>query len=273
MPQLPDVILSGDMTIAQVLAMLYASGHSLSTPHITLDLVPVIIAHFLISLSVYKTVFFKLPSKPIVKASVFTDDEDLSSESLAFAGKSSNTITSSTTTSQAVDPLPSPLQIFSNRGGLSLLALYLPTVYPETLKALLPFVDKERAAPASSEWVKVEANDDIYEDLDDSLTDGICPKIPPINLSVPQHSLAAFGLFLRLPAYSTVLLRDTLKAQCMLRLVLGVTGDGEGSKYIFENVYTLLMLFILFNLIHKLFKTIYINMVKYNLERRMMTNT
>lgn len=126
-----------------------------------------------------------------------------------------------------LEPLHSPLQVFSSRGGLSLLAHYLPTVYPENTKALLPYTDKEKSPP-SNEWVKVEPNDDIYEDLDDTLTDSSA-KIP-INLSVPQHSLAAFGLFLRLPAYSDVLLRDKVKAQCLLRLVLGVTGDGEGSK-------------------------------------------
>lgn len=128
-----------------------------------------------------------------------------------------------------LEPLPSPLQIFSRRGGLSLLAHYLPTVYPETPKALLPYTDKERSPPVS-EWVKVGPNDDIYEDLDDTLTDATAKA--PFNLSVPQHSLAAFGLFLRLPTYSDVLLRDKIKAQCLLRLVLGVTGDGEGSKYI-----------------------------------------
>lgn len=126
-----------------------------------------------------------------------------------------------------LEPLHSPLQVFSSRGGLSLLAHYLPTVYPENPKALLPYVDKEKSPPAN-EWVKVEQNDDIYEDLDDTLTDSSAKM--PINLSVPQHSLAAFGLFLRLPAYSDVLLRDKVKAQCLLRLVLGVTGDGEGSE-------------------------------------------
>lgn len=48
--------------------------------------------------------------------------------------------------------------------------------------------------------------------------------------SVPLHSLAAFGLFLRLPGYAEVLLKDKRKAQCLLRLVLGVTDDGEGGK-------------------------------------------
>lgn len=112
-----------------------------------------------------------------------------------------------------------------------MLAHYLPTVYPETPKALLPYVsaaDKERSPPVS-EWVKVGPNDDIYEDLDDTLTEASSKA--PFSLAVPQHSLAAFGLFLRLPAYSDVLLRDKIKAQCLLRLVLGVTGDGEGSMY------------------------------------------
>ena len=47
---------------------------------------------------------------------------------------------------------------------------------------------------------------------------------------IPAHSLAAFGLFLRLPGYAEVLLKERKHAQCLLRLVLGVTDDGEGSK-------------------------------------------
>ena len=122
----------------------------------------------------------------------------------------------------------SPLQIFSSRGGLSLLAHYLPTIYQETSKTQSPAPEKEKMPPVN-EWVKVEPNDDIYEDLD-TLTES-SSKLSAIS-SVPQHSLVAFGLFLKLPAYSDVLLRDKLKAQCLLRLVLGVTGDGEGSKFI-----------------------------------------
>lgn len=53
--------------------------------------------------------------------------------------------------------------------------------------------------------------------------------------SVPLHSLAAFGLFLRLPGYAEVLLKDKQKAQCLLRLVLGVSDDGDGGK-VFVNI-------------------------------------
>lgn len=139
-----------------------------------------------------------------------------------------------------------------------MIAHYLPTVYTDTKSLLPPFGDSctaaaaaaaaamPTAAPAaivqqaglgsSSDWVKVEAGEDIYEDLDDGMGDtpnAVKLKVPA-TLSVPQHSLAAFALFLRLPSYSEVLLRDRLKAQCLLRLVLGVTGDGEGSKFIVE---------------------------------------
>ena len=47
--------------------------------------------------------------------------------------------------------------------------------------------------------------------------------------SIPPHSLVAFGLFLRLPGYAEVLLKERKRAQCLLRLVLGVTDDGEGG--------------------------------------------
>jgi len=53
----------------------------------------------------------------------------------------------------------------------------------------------------------------------------------PQALSIPPHSLVAFGLFLRLPGYAEVLLKEKRKAQCLLRLILGVTDDGEGGMY------------------------------------------
>ena len=48
--------------------------------------------------------------------------------------------------------------------------------------------------------------------------------------AIPPHSLGAFGLFLRLPGYAEVLLREHKKAQFLLRLVLGVTDDGDGGE-------------------------------------------
>ncbi|XP_053681780.1 baculoviral IAP repeat-containing protein 6 isoform X2 [Sabethes cyaneus] len=189
----PHGLITSDATISQILAMLKSVGVSLSTPCINLNLVE----------SKNKT------------------DIDLTCESSSSAH--------ATPTLKAADfiPLASPLQIFSSRGGLSLLAHYLPTVYPETPKAQHQFNEKDKSPPGN-EWVKVEQNEEIYEDLDDILTE-TSPKTQTIS-AVPQHSLAAFALFLKLPAYSEVLLRDKLRAQCLLRLILGVTGDGEGNE-------------------------------------------
>ncbi|XP_054725362.1 baculoviral IAP repeat-containing protein 6 isoform X3 [Anastrepha obliqua] len=182
-PDCPEVQFTNDTTIAQILATLHSKGHSLSTPCITLNIIP---------------------SK--------TAEEN--EEFVINAGD--------------MEPLPSPLQRFSSRGGLSLLAQYLPTVYPDSTGRKTPTTlpEKEKSPPMT-EWVKLEPNDEIYEDLEDPITEPTS-KHTAIT-SVPQHSLAAFGLFLRLPPYSDVLLRDKVRAQCLLRLVLGVTGDGEGN--------------------------------------------
>lgn len=182
----PDIVLAGDATISQILATLQDAGHSLSSPCLTLNLVP----------------------------QCAVGDEAAESKKIKAA---------------CTEPLPSPLQRFSSSGGLSLLAHYLPTVYPEHVgrKATTVATEKEKSPPLS-DWVKLEPNDEIYEDLEDTICE---PAAKQITVSsVPQHSLAAFGLFLRLPAYSDVLLRDKHRAQCLLRLVLGVTGDGDGSK-------------------------------------------
>lgn len=48
--------------------------------------------------------------------------------------------------------------------------------------------------------------------------------------NIPPHSLAAFGIFLRLPGYAEVLLKEQTKARYLLRLMLGVNEDKDGSK-------------------------------------------
>jgi baculoviral IAP repeat-containing protein 6 (apollon) len=189
----PEVMLTSDATIAQILTMLKTSGVSLSTPCICLNLIQ---------------------SKNAASEEANCDSAIKASD---------------------FNPLPSPLQIFSSRGGLSLLAHYLPTVYPDQPKTAQKLSEKDKNLQGEwvkGEWIKIEPNEEIYEDVDDSILDSSA-KMPVIS-SVPQHSLAAFGLFLKLPAYSEVLLRDKVRAQCLLRLILGVTGDGEGSELNFS---------------------------------------
>jgi len=102
------------------------------------------------------------------------------------------------------------------------------------------------------EWVTIEQSGELVYEAPETIAAE--PPPPPINKQqqmqgqsssssssssssavqtmspIPAHSLAAFGLFLRLPGYAEVLLKERKHAQCLLRLVLGVTDDGEGSK-------------------------------------------
>jgi len=62
--------------------------------------------------------------------------------------------------------LATPLKVFTQQGGLALLAQHLPLVYPESLR--FSTVD-QAALPASSpdamdgDWVKVDGCNDAYE--------------------------------------------------------------------------------------------------------------
>ncbi|XP_017776572.1 PREDICTED: baculoviral IAP repeat-containing protein 6 isoform X2 [Nicrophorus vespilloides] len=131
-------------------------------------------------------------------------------------------------------PLSSMLQVFSSMGGLALLAQHLPTVYPESIGT--PPAEKTSGDQSESDWIKVEGSDDNYEDIDDGPGSSTPTKVSGIAQNVPPHSLTAFGLFLRLPGYAEVLLKDMKKALCLLRLVLGVTDDGEGADIFHSTV-------------------------------------
>lgn len=124
--------------------------------------------------------------------------------------------------------IESALGVFSAAGGLAVLAKHLPLVYPDSGRP--PSFTEKSTSPEQpdADWVKVEVSDDTYVDLVDA---GISssPRTTPPAPHVPLHSLAAFGLFLRLPGYAEVLLGDRKQAQCLLRLALGVTDDGEGG--------------------------------------------
>ncbi|XP_066552631.1 baculoviral IAP repeat-containing protein 6 isoform X3 [Amia ocellicauda] len=134
------------------------------------------------------------------------------------------------------NPIQSPLQVFAGMGGLALIAERLPMLYPDVIQQVsAPVVaSTTQEKPKDSdqfEWVTIEQSGELVYEAPET----IAAEPPPIKSSVqtmspiPAHSLAAFGLFLRLPGYAEVLLKERKHAQCLLRLVLGVTDDGEGS--------------------------------------------
>uniref|UniRef100_H3CIY4 Dual E2 ubiquitin-conjugating enzyme/E3 ubiquitin-protein ligase BIRC6 n=1 Tax=Tetraodon nigroviridis TaxID=99883 RepID=H3CIY4_TETNG len=144
-------------------------------------------------------------------------------------------------------PIQSPLQVFAGMGGLALIAERLPMLYPDVIQQVsAPVVaSSSHEKPKDSdqfEWVTIEQSGELVYEAPES----IAAEPPSINKQhsqsstspsssvqtmspIPAHSLAAFGLFLRLPGYAEVLLKERKHAQCLLRLVLGVTDDGEGS--------------------------------------------
>ncbi|NXL92489.1 BIRC6 protein, partial [Alectura lathami] len=137
-------------------------------------------------------------------------------------------------------PIQSPLQVFAGMGGLALIAERLPMLYPDVIQQVsTPVVtsttQEKQKDSDQFEWVTIEQSGELVYEAPET----IAAEPPPIKSTVqtmspiPAHSLAAFGLFLRLPGYAEVLLKERKHAQCLLRLVLGVTDDGEGSMLIF----------------------------------------
>ncbi|XP_029926712.1 baculoviral IAP repeat-containing protein 6 isoform X5 [Myripristis murdjan] len=143
-------------------------------------------------------------------------------------------------------PIQSPLQVFAGMGGLALIAERLPMLYPDVIQQVsapvVPSATQEKPKDSDQfEWVTIEQSGELVYEAPET----IAAEPPPINKQqqsqssssssvqtmspIPAHSLAAFGLFLRLPGYAEVLLKERKHAQCLLRLVLGVTDDGEGS--------------------------------------------
>uniref|UniRef100_A0A8C8S4L7 Dual E2 ubiquitin-conjugating enzyme/E3 ubiquitin-protein ligase BIRC6 n=1 Tax=Pelusios castaneus TaxID=367368 RepID=A0A8C8S4L7_9SAUR len=133
-------------------------------------------------------------------------------------------------------PIQSPLQVFAGMGGLALIAERLPMLYPDVIQQVsAPVVtsttQEKQKDSDQFEWVTIEQSGELVYEAPET----IAAEPPPIKSTVqtmspiPAHSLAAFGLFLRLPGYAEVLLKERKHAQCLLRLVLGVTDDGEGS--------------------------------------------
>ncbi|XP_076283788.1 BIR repeat containing ubiquitin-conjugating enzyme isoform X2 [Lasioglossum baleicum] len=125
--------------------------------------------------------------------------------------------------------IESSLGVFSAGGGLAILARHLPLVYPDSRRPP-PVAEKTPSSEQTyTDWVKIEDSDNGYDILEEGGGSASSPQASSLAPYVPPHSLAAFGLFLRLPGYAEVLLRHRKRAQCLLRLALGVSDDGEGG--------------------------------------------
>ncbi|XP_033127778.1 baculoviral IAP repeat-containing protein 6-like isoform X2 [Anneissia japonica] len=146
--------------------------------------------------------------------------------------------------------IPSFLHVFASMGGLALIAEHLPMLYSETphpeVATTSSVIEKNADDNIKGEWLPADIGgmesgieENWFQYMEEANQGGSSSynAIPLSsatahlghNTAIPAHSLAAFGLFLRLPGYAEVLLKEHKKAQFLLRLILGVTDDGEGG--------------------------------------------
>uniref|UniRef100_A0A8D0MRX5 Dual E2 ubiquitin-conjugating enzyme/E3 ubiquitin-protein ligase BIRC6 n=1 Tax=Sus scrofa TaxID=9823 RepID=A0A8D0MRX5_PIG len=222
--------LPAEMTLAQLLTLLY--DRKLPQGYRSIDLTVKLGSRVITDPSLSKTDSFKRlhPEKDHGELlGSCPDDEALTPSDECMDGILDESLLETC-------PIQSPLQVFAGMGGLALIAERLPMLYPEVIQQVsTPVVTSTtQEKPKDSdqfEWVTIEQSGELVYEAPET----IAAEPPPIKSAVqtmspiPAHSLAAFGLFLRLPGYAEVLLKERKHAQCLLRLVLGVTDDGEGS--------------------------------------------
>ncbi|CAH1791767.1 unnamed protein product [Owenia fusiformis] len=218
---LPGQHLPSDLTLAQLLTLLHNKGHPQGS--MCLD--------------------FALKLKSKRGKSSLDPETPSSSDSSELSDSDQEPIPDSVLLDTT--PFASPLQVFASLGGLALLAEHLPLLYPEITRQVSPPNSSKEVGGSTvpgSDWVTVESSDDIYEEIYEPIPTSTHAKTTrhatPTLPTIPPHSLVAFGLFLRLPGYADVLLKERKKAQCLLRLVLGVTDDGDGGHILSSPIAT-----------------------------------
>lgn len=214
--KIPNKAIPGDMTLSQLLQVLHQRGLQQG--------------HSVIEFTV-KVQSAKKDSNTTYLSDVEDWDDSTEEEIL------DESLVSSTPS------FPTSLQVFASVGGLALLAEHLPLLYPDISRQPLSPADPgngsgycktvSNSADLGQDWVTIEPFPEEFYELYEPVSPAPAvsrPTNPAVSMStIPPHSLIAFGLFLRLPGYAEVLLKERKKAQCLLRLVLGVTDDGDGG--------------------------------------------
>uniref|UniRef100_A0A6Q2Y1R4 Dual E2 ubiquitin-conjugating enzyme/E3 ubiquitin-protein ligase BIRC6 n=1 Tax=Esox lucius TaxID=8010 RepID=A0A6Q2Y1R4_ESOLU len=229
---LPGQPLPAEMTLAQLLALLY--DRKLPQGYRSIDLTVKLGSKVISDPGLSKTDSFKrLRTEKVEHCDMLSscpEDEPMTPGDECLDAAIDESLLET-------NPIQSPLQVFAGMGGLALIAERLPMLYPDVIQQVsapvVPSTTQEKPKDSDQfEWVTIEQSGELVYEAPEAMA----AEPPPISKSsvqtmspIPAHSLAAFGLFLRLPGYAEVLLKERKHAQCLLRLVLGVTDDGEGS--------------------------------------------
>lgn len=146
--------------------------------------------------------------------------------------------------------IPTPLDAFVKCDGLIVLAERLPILMPFIHEPLLNVTDKDRllnsqyctdsqqsqqpkTSPDFVDYVIMNESDgpfvdEMYNEM--PISTGACSSLQSNKLkkiTMPLHAFIAFGLFLKIPGYATVMLRNRKQAQCILKLLLGANRNKE----------------------------------------------
>ena len=165
----PNSPLPPYLTIAQILSLLKSEGNSLSEPclYLTLkqknkDSKGIAIAFVLIEQSQAG-----YDCTMIILFYIFTDDYLKPNRGSSSSSKWPS--------------INSTLEVFSAKGGLAVLAKYLPLVYPESNRPLPPIPSIEKSPTQEqleADWVKIEHNENVYEDLEENIGSATPRPIP-----------------------------------------------------------------------------------------------
>jgi baculoviral IAP repeat-containing protein 6 len=169
---------------------------------------------------------------------------------------SSSSSSSSGSVDEEILDFSTPLDAFVKCDGLIVLAECLPTLMPFIHEPLLNITDKDKASHYSEYSQAPKTSPDfvdyvIMNESDEPFVDDLYNDIPSSSaaassaaaansassslgsrfkkISMPPHAFIAFGLFLKIPGYAQVMLRQRKQAQCILKLLLGGSSRSSSS--------------------------------------------
>lgn len=147
-----------------------------------------------------------------------------------------------TGTSATTNFISSPLDAFVKCDGLIVLAERLPILMPFIHEPLLNVTDKDRMNSQLSDQPKTSPDfvdyvimnesdgpfvDEMYNEIPISSQSSATGANKLKKITMPLHAFIAFGLFLKIPGYASVMLRNRRQAQCILKLLLGANRNKE----------------------------------------------
>ncbi|XP_033629629.1 baculoviral IAP repeat-containing protein 6-like isoform X3 [Asterias rubens] len=249
---LPEVSLPDALTLGQLVAVLQSKGLPLGSPFLEMKL-NLGTQEIGASSKTDSSKSREAKEAATTNGACATTSSASTSTSTGLPSMSENGTTPDKSLLLDSTPMPSFLHVFASLGGLALIAEHLPIVYHDIPRHVVGAGNGHSEKngeggvfswqSSTEQWgvasQGIEDEDPAFQHsglettAPSGLTNAVAPAAShgPVNSTavIPPHSLAAFGLFLRLPGYAEVLLREHKKAQFLLRLVLGVTDDGDGG--------------------------------------------